>query len=151
MTVFCKSTKCWLSNFCYTFAFQERKITLGAVMQFRQALTFMKRKYPFLPGESSSAGLPNGRVLSHRLCLVAHFAAYSTRFILLSSIWSCEFILSFASTFNGWFFFRVSFRSCCISLQRLCCTATRRIPGKDVSSPLKLFTTVLCYAHQIGK
>lgn len=29
----------------------ERKITIGAVMQFRQALTSMKRKYPFLPGE----------------------------------------------------------------------------------------------------
>ena len=30
---------------------EERKITLGAIMQFRQALSFMKRKYPFLPGE----------------------------------------------------------------------------------------------------
>ncbi|CAB9496794.1 Mechanosensitive ion channel protein [Seminavis robusta] len=28
---------------------EERKITLGAIMQFRQALSFMKRKYPFLP------------------------------------------------------------------------------------------------------
>jgi hypothetical protein len=35
----------------HTCACQERKITLGAIMQFRQALSFMKRKYPFLPGE----------------------------------------------------------------------------------------------------
>lgn len=32
---------------------QERKITIGALMQFRQSLTFMKRRYPFLPGESA--------------------------------------------------------------------------------------------------
>ena len=34
---------------------EERKITLGAIMQFRQALSFMKRKYPFLPGKTKRA------------------------------------------------------------------------------------------------
>lgn len=28
---------------------EEKKITIGAVLQFRQALTYMKKKYPFLP------------------------------------------------------------------------------------------------------
>jgi len=29
---------------------QDKKVTIGAVLQFRQALTSMKKKYPFLPG-----------------------------------------------------------------------------------------------------